>query len=339
MTVWHSVAPLRADLAGGTLDIWPLSQLHEGASTVNVALRLSARAQLRPGGERWNLHAGDHGARTRFAAASTRTPRRRAGDPFALVREVIRHAGLRQGGELITRVEGPPGGGIGGSSALLVALYGLAMRLQGRRLERSRIPDVARDLEARVLGLPTGVQDYYPATFGGALWLRYEPGGTRVERLDVDLDDLASRLVLAYSGKPHASAPSNWGIYRRRLEGDPAAVKAFGEIGRAAERAARALQHGDLAGLGKAMDADWAARKQLEPALAPPDLRRLEAAGRAAGVMAAKCCGAASGGCMLFLLRRRGDRPSVEEALGRAGARILPAALSRTGLRIRRAGD
>ncbi|HWQ03630.1 MAG TPA: GHMP kinase, partial [Candidatus Nitrosotenuis sp.] len=33
-----SRAPTRIDLAGGTLDIWPLYLYHEGAVTVNVAI-------------------------------------------------------------------------------------------------------------------------------------------------------------------------------------------------------------------------------------------------------------------------------------------------------------
>ena len=31
-------APCRADLAGGTLDVWPLYLYHEGAVTVNFAV-------------------------------------------------------------------------------------------------------------------------------------------------------------------------------------------------------------------------------------------------------------------------------------------------------------
>ena len=55
MTGWVSTAPLRADLAGGTLDIWPLSQLHPGSSTVNVALHIRATARYRAGDGDWRL--------------------------------------------------------------------------------------------------------------------------------------------------------------------------------------------------------------------------------------------------------------------------------------------
>ena len=40
----------RVDLAGGTLDIWPLGLLHPGACTVNVAIDLAAPVGLRRSG-------------------------------------------------------------------------------------------------------------------------------------------------------------------------------------------------------------------------------------------------------------------------------------------------
>ena len=42
----ESSAPTRADLAGGTIDIWPLYLFHAGASTVNFALSLRARVRI-----------------------------------------------------------------------------------------------------------------------------------------------------------------------------------------------------------------------------------------------------------------------------------------------------
>lgn len=336
MSGWTATAPLRADLAGGTLDIWPISQLHPGASTVNVALSIRATARYRGGGTAWRLRAADLDAERKVPRSQMARAADEAGarDPFALVTRVLAHLGATEPGSIETRIGGPAGAGLGGSSALLIALYGLACRVAGRRLDRRGMAEVARDLEARVLGLPTGVQDYHPAIHGGALRLRYVPGETVVDRLDADLPALSARLVLAFSGRPHESAPSNWGIFRRRLEGDPAAVDAFAAIADAADRAGRALERGDWSGLGRAMNDDWDARKRMEPALAPPDLRALEDAGLGAGARAAKCCGAASGGCMLFLLRRPADRDRVEHALRAQGATVLPPELSRTGLRV-----
>ena len=337
MTRLTATAPLRVDLAGGTLDLWPLYLLHDDATTVNVALRLRARVTYEAGGVHWDLRSSDRDARRRVAPSRVQAAAGEAldGDPFALLLQVLRHVGWKNPGRILTCVDGPPGGGLAGSSALIVALLGMAHRIAGKRFNRRKAPLLARDLEARVLELPTGVQDYYPALFGGALQLHHEPGGTRYERLPVDYERLEALAVLAYSGEPHCSAPSNWALFRRRLEGDPVAKTSFAAIAAAAQKAARALRHSDWRRLGEAMNADWAARKTFDPGLAPPDLRQLEKAGLDAGARAAKCCGAASGGTMLFLLRRPQDRRHVEQELAKAGARILPFAVARSGLQVR----
>ena len=44
--VLASSAPTRIDLAGGTIDIWPLYLFHEGASTLNAAISLRAHVQI-----------------------------------------------------------------------------------------------------------------------------------------------------------------------------------------------------------------------------------------------------------------------------------------------------
>ena len=41
-----SSAPTRIDLAGGTIDIWPLYLFHDGATTLNAAISLRAHAQI-----------------------------------------------------------------------------------------------------------------------------------------------------------------------------------------------------------------------------------------------------------------------------------------------------
>ena len=44
--VVETSAPTRIDLAGGTIDIWPLYLFHPGAQTLNAAISLRARARL-----------------------------------------------------------------------------------------------------------------------------------------------------------------------------------------------------------------------------------------------------------------------------------------------------
>src|SRR5207302_1289737 len=39
-------APVRADLAGGTLDLWPLYLFHPGSRTINVAISYHAESEV-----------------------------------------------------------------------------------------------------------------------------------------------------------------------------------------------------------------------------------------------------------------------------------------------------
>ena len=56
-------APTRIDLAGGTLDIWPLYLFHEHAQTLNAAISLRAHVEILPRTDgRVRLESVDTGA-------------------------------------------------------------------------------------------------------------------------------------------------------------------------------------------------------------------------------------------------------------------------------------
>src|SRR3970040_1149697 len=65
----HSVAPTRIDLAGGTLDIWPLYLLHPGAFTINLAITRFAHCVLESRRDsRLFLVSRDAGQREEFSS-------------------------------------------------------------------------------------------------------------------------------------------------------------------------------------------------------------------------------------------------------------------------------
>src|SRR5262245_66519577 len=62
MSGWIEVsAPARVDLAGGTLDLWPLNVLHPGSVTVNLAVDLRARCRARAGSRGFRVTVPDLG--------------------------------------------------------------------------------------------------------------------------------------------------------------------------------------------------------------------------------------------------------------------------------------
>ena len=77
---------------------------------------------------------------------------------------------------LTTDSEAPAGAGIGGSSAMAVAICAALDRLTGAGLRREDWIHISRDVEAIVIRVPTGTQDHYPPAFGGAAAIVLAPG-------------------------------------------------------------------------------------------------------------------------------------------------------------------
>lgn len=321
-------ARCRVDLGGGTLDIWPLGLLHPGAVTVNVAIDLRAEIELAVGGSDYRVVQDGE----QVAAPSLRE--------LALLPAGALVAHLLSPfdpGPCTATIEtgSPRGAGLAGSSAIAIALLAAAEtwrhgELRLEPLERARL---ARDLEARLMGLPTGLQDHLPAQLGGALEIRHEPGGERVRRLDVDLDALAARLVIAYTGQSHFSAGANWSIVRGRLDGDPDRIDRLDRIAHAARRMAPALEQGDWPELGAAVASEWEGRRGLAPEVSTPVIERLLEAARTAGAWGGKACGAGGGGCVLAIAPVEA-RAGVAEAWRSAGAQVLDAAPTARGLEV-----
>ncbi|HWM89339.1 MAG TPA: hypothetical protein VN493_01080 [Thermoanaerobaculia bacterium] len=308
----------RVDLAGGTLDIWPLGLFHPGARTVNVAIDLAATVRLSRSGGGYAVKQGSSVVRASSVEELSSHPE------GALVGVVAGAFGLPPV-EVELASDSPRGGGLGGSSALAVALIAAAEEeMDLPRTEPHQKVRLARDLEARLMSLPTGIQDHYPALLGGALEIRQEPGGERVRRLDVDLERLGDSLVVVYSGASHFSAGNNWQVVRRRLDGEAEVTELFRGIADSAAELVPALESGDLPRAGKLMSREWSFRRRLAEGISTPLLESLIERALALGAWGGKACGAGGGGCLAFLCppeRKSGIAQGLEELRGQ----VLPA--------------
>ncbi len=308
----------RVDFGGGTLDIWPLGLLHPGARTVNVAVDLAVTVELRPSASRYIVRQG---ASVIEAASADELARH---DETSLI-GVIAAALALPPFEVSLSSGSPRGGGLGASSAMTVAFLTAAETAFDRpRSEPRRIAAMARDLEARLMGLPTGLQDHYPALLGGVLEILAEPGGERVRPLKVDLERLGDSLLVVYSGQSHFSAGNNWQVVRRRLDGEAAVTKLFAGIAETTAELAPALESGDFPGVGALMSREWSYRRQLADGISTPVLEKLLQVAAAQGAWGGKACGAGGGGSLAILCppERRSD---IAAALQREGGEILAA--------------
>lgn len=308
----------RVDLGGGSLDIWPLGLLHPGARTVNVAVDLAATVRL-------ERAATDYSVRQDGRAVSAASAAGLEAEPLTALAGVVAGAlGLPPfAAELAS--DSPRGGGLGASSAMAVAL--IAAAEEEFDLPRSAPAArawLARDLEARLMRLPTGLQDHYAALLGGALEIAPLPGGERVRSLAADLEALAASLLVVYSGISHFSAGQNWQVIRRCLDGEPEAVALLDGIAAGSAELPAALEAGDLARVGELMSAEWRQRQRLAEGISTPVLEALIATALAGGAWGGKACGAGGGGCLAFLCPPE-KRASIGSQLIAAGGTIIPA--------------
>jgi D-glycero-alpha-D-manno-heptose-7-phosphate kinase len=325
----ESSAPTRIDLAGGTLDIWPLYLFHERAQTLNAAISLRAHCTIRPRADtRISIVSDDTGARIEVAHWSEL----REQHDLELLGRLL-HFFQAEGLELRTRSDSPFGAGIAGSSALNIAVCGALSAWCGRPLSPEALLLIAQNVEAQVIDVPTGVQDYRPAYYGGISAVELNVDGVRRVALSVDAAELESRIVLAYTNASRNSGINNWEMTKRHIDGDREVQARFGRIRDIACAMRESIEAHDWAAVGRHVSEEWENRKGLAPGVTTPAIDAMLAAARAAGADGGKVCGAGGGGC-LFCIGEPARIPAIRAALASAGARLLDFRIETEGLRV-----
>jgi D-glycero-alpha-D-manno-heptose-7-phosphate kinase len=164
-------APARVDLAGGTIDIWPVCHLlGRPAVTVNVALDLRAHVEIDEREDGMLEVASTDLGESILLPGDAITH-----DQLGLATRMAEWFGVGKGLTIRLSSDVPPHSGLGGSSALAIALAGAMARLRGSDLKGEALRSFAQNIETALLGKPTGYQDYYPALYGGVQRLKATP--------------------------------------------------------------------------------------------------------------------------------------------------------------------
>lgn len=327
-------APCRADLAGGTLDIWPLYLFHEAPLTVNFAIRLHAhcRIELRKD-RRILLRARDLGIEEDFASLDVLRAKPRTRLPLHV--EVVGFLSPQGGLSIETDCEAPAGAGLAGSSTLLIALASALEALSGKRTPKEQLRQTAQNLEARIIRVPTGCQDYYPALYGGVNAVELGVDGVRRRAIPVPLPELNRRFVLVYTGIPRQSGINNWEVMKAHIDGDPRVHRNFDEIAAIARAMRSALERCDWEEAGRLLRAEWNHRRRNAPGITTPLIDAVIARALRAGASGAKVCGAGGGGCLILLCPPEAQQ-RVREACRQAGGVVLDVTAAPQGVRVRR---
>ncbi len=324
-----SSAPARIDLAGGTIDIWPLYLFHDGATTLNAAISLRAHVTV---DSRQDGAVELRSIDTDRAVSAARSSELDGTGDLSLLARLAGYYRL-ENATLTTRGESPAGAGIGGSSALTIAACGALARWTGVSNDPDHLLQVAMNVECQTIRVPTGVQDYRPALYGGIAAIELRVDGIKRVALRVDAQALERRIVLAYTGAPRNSGTNNWEITKRHIDGDRRIFDCFERIRDTATAMRAALERGDWEEVGRQIATEWENRKRLAPGVTTPTLDDLIARAHAAGATGAKVCGAGGGGC-LFCYGPPDKRGAIAAALAAGGARLLEYRIESEGLHV-----
>ncbi len=328
----EATAPTRIDLAGGTIDIWPLYLFHPGAVTVNVAIDRRASCRVETGHPGLYLESKD----TLAKVEGSDVHHVLGGGVLSLAAYILRALGIESGLRVVTQSRVPAGSGLGGSSALAVTIAAAAAKAAlGRDLDADSLWPVVRDAEAQCIAVPTGVQDYHAAIHGGVLGIHLDPGTVRVERLQTDPARVEECLILVDAGATRFSGINNWEVFKGQIDGDERVRSCLAGIVAAAAKVRVALLAGRYQEVAGFMAEEWAARKRLAPGVTTPEIDRIAEVAAAQGG-AAKVCGAGGGG-MVAVWAAPGRRAAVESAITSAGFKLQPFRVDLRGLEVEEA--
>jgi D-glycero-alpha-D-manno-heptose-7-phosphate kinase len=333
MRVINAQSPCRVDLAGGTLDIWPLYLYHPNAVTVNFAVDRYTSCELRTREDsKIVLRSADQRGEETFDSLDALLSASKYKLP--LLAYVIRFFRPNAGIELSTNSEAPAGAGISGSSALIITISSALNKLMGTGYGIEQIREIAQNVEAQIIKVPTGCQDYYPAMYGGVSAIELTAAGIRRQEVRVDLNDFNSRAVLAYSGIPRNSGINNWEVTKAHIDGNKTVFSNFERIAAIAHALRSALENADWTEVARLIREEWSHRRKNAPGITTPLIDRLVAVTKKHGARAAKVCGAGGGGCVFFLVEPD-VKQRVQSAIEAEGVEVLRVAVAPRGVRVR----
>lgn len=318
-------SPTRVDLAGGTLDLWPLYAFLGGAKTVNVAIDIYTYVELKIlDNPTIEIESEDIQLRKFYSSYSQAIA---DSDPMmGIYRGQLEFWKPSFGFKLKTKSESPVGGGLGGSSSLVISLLKAFSKACLRPFATNHaMVEAAHNLEARQLMTPTGTQDYYPAITGGINILDYKDTGIAQEIFtEKDSQNFEARFLLVYTGRSHHSGMNNFEVLQNAVGKKAVTIRALAAIKQVAEEMAAKSRVGQWEDLAALFLREYDARVQLASAVLSPEISKLKDVAMKAGAQAVKICGAGGGGCVMVWCPV-GEKFKIAEAVSQEGFQVLKA--------------
>lgn len=315
-------SPMRFDLAGGTLDLWPIWAMLGHATTVNASINLYTECEIAPlESQKVEIESLDF--KKKWSFKNLQELLNSSDKDLLFYQAHLRHWIPQQGFSMRTRSESPIGGGLGGSSSLSVSVYKTFLQWQNKKEDIHQIVRACSNIEAYILKTPTGTQDYYGAAAVGLNLIDFDFSGMQLQTMTEAKKDIADKLLLIYTGKSHHSGINNWQVLKKFIDGDAVTQKALLALQKTAQAMKQACLQKDWKLIPELFDEEYQARLLLADSFVSPEILKLkELSSRISGVEGFKICGAGGGGCV-GLWMDASQRTNIQKKIEQAGFQVL----------------
>jgi D-glycero-alpha-D-manno-heptose-7-phosphate kinase len=293
--------PTRIDFAGGTVDVGILYLLHDNPITINCAINIFSKVKLEKRNDtKIIIESKDLDEKLVFNSIKELTHNNK----LSLITKVIEFYQPDFGFSLITDCESPLGAGLAGSSALNIALNGMFNKICNKNFDKLQLIQIAKNIETKVLAVPTGYQDYYPEMFGGVNIVNFNTQKVFNELIDIPINELEDRMILVYTGKPHKSGVNNWELVKKHIDGDKKTVESFKKIVKISKDMKNAILNKNYDMIGTLLDKEWQVRKNISKKWTTDKIESLIEISKKNGATGGRACGAGGGGCVLIFTKQ-----------------------------------
>lgn len=207
---------------------------------------------------------------------------------------------------LVTGSEAPIGSGLGASSVLTVSIVNALQSLFSIHMHKNQIAEIAHTIERDILGLSGGLQDHYPAVYGGVNFIEFsKEKKASIQPLDLtnsEVSFLESSLLLVYCGKSRDSAKIIEAQTEAVSKKNSTTVDYFHEIKQIAHNMRVSLSKLDLPELGKLLDLSWELKKSTNSEISNSLIDSLYDTVKNEGAYGGKVSGAGGGGFLMFIV-------------------------------------
>ena len=237
-----------------------------------------------------------------------------------------------------TGSEAPIGSGLGASSVLTVAIVNALQTLFAIHMIKNQIAEVAYDVERNMLGLSGGLQDHYPAVYGGINFIEFnQEKRASIQPLDLtnsEISYLESSLLLVYCGKSRDSAKIIEAQTKEMNGNNSSVVNLFHEIKEIAHKMRVSLLKSDLQEFGRLLDESWKLKKSTNSIVSNSLIDSLYDTVKNQGAFGGKLSGAGGGGFLMFLVPPEKKIKIIQEINGKNSI-VFPSNLVSSGAMVK----